>query len=111
MSNYTEEIRKDVNALAKDARALAVDTGRMAGEKVGAARERLSVALENAQQSCDRMQQKTIDRMKAADKVVRNHPYQALGIALGIGAVIGFLFKRRKNGSFASEGQEQAGSV
>jgi ElaB/YqjD/DUF883 family membrane-anchored ribosome-binding protein len=29
------------------------------------------------------------ERARAADKVVRNHPYQSIGIALGLGVLIG----------------------
>ena len=32
---------------------------------------------------------------KAADKVIRDHPYQTIGIAFGVGLLIGFLARRR----------------
>lgn len=111
MNNYTEEVRKDVNALAKDARALVVDTGHMAEEKVGEARQRLSVALEGAQEICGRMQQKAMGRVKATDQVVRDHPYEVVGIALGIGALIGFLLTRCKNGTLTPKKGEKTTSA
>lgn len=44
-------------------------------------------------------EEKAVDRAKAADKAIRSHPYQSLGItfalALGLGLAIGF-FSRRK---------------
>ncbi len=38
---------------------------------------------------------KAMKGAKAADKTVRKSPYRALGITLGIGALIGFFFGRR----------------
>jgi len=44
-------------------------------------------------------EEKTVERAKAADKAIRSHPYQSLGVtfavALGLGLAIGF-FARRK---------------
>ena len=44
-------------------------------------------------------EEKTIERAKAADRAIRSHPYQTLGVAvalaLGLGLTIGF-FARRK---------------
>jgi ElaB/YqjD/DUF883 family membrane-anchored ribosome-binding protein len=110
MSNHTEEIRNDINALAEDARTLMADTGHLAGEKVAAARQRLAAALEGAQQICGRVRLKTMGTARAADQLVRDHPYQALGIALGVGALIGFLLMRRKNGTSTTEECEKSTS-
>ena len=35
-----------------------------------------------------------VERAKAADKVVRDHPYQTIGIALGVGVLIGMSARR-----------------
>ena len=37
----------------------------------------------------------TRERAKAADKLVREKPYHTVGIAFGIGLLIGFLSRRR----------------
>jgi ElaB/YqjD/DUF883 family membrane-anchored ribosome-binding protein len=42
-----------------------------------------------------RAEQRARERALAADKVVRDHPYQTIGIALGVGALIGVLAGRR----------------
>ncbi len=39
--------------------------------------------------------QKARDGARAADRVVHEHPYQTIGIALGMGLLIGFLARRR----------------
>jgi ElaB/YqjD/DUF883 family membrane-anchored ribosome-binding protein len=39
--------------------------------------------------------QKARERAQAADKIVRGHPYQTLGIAIGLGVLIGALARHR----------------
>ena len=85
----------DMSTLTEDARALLAATADVAGEKVGAARNRLAATLEGARKICNRVRKQTADGVKAADQTVRAHPYQAIGIALGAGALIGFLLTRR----------------
>jgi ElaB/YqjD/DUF883 family membrane-anchored ribosome-binding protein len=41
-----------------------------------------------------RAEEKAAERARAADKVVRDHPYQTIGIALGVGVLVGFLARR-----------------
>ena len=42
-----------------------------------------------------RAQEKAVERAKAADKVIRERPYQTIGIAFGLGLLIGFLARRK----------------
>jgi ElaB/YqjD/DUF883 family membrane-anchored ribosome-binding protein len=42
-----------------------------------------------------RAQEKAVERVKAADKVIRDRPYQTIGVAFGIGLLIGFLARRK----------------
>ena len=39
-------------------------------------------------------EQKARERARAADKVVRDHPYQTIGVVLGVGVLIGALARR-----------------
>ena len=41
-----------------------------------------------------RAEEKAVERAKAADKVIRTHPYQTSGIAFGVGLLVGFLARR-----------------
>jgi ElaB/YqjD/DUF883 family membrane-anchored ribosome-binding protein len=65
------------------------------GEKASAIRDRLSDALETAKDNCRELQEKAIESAEATDKVIRKHPYQSLGIAFGVGVLIGVLVGRR----------------
>ncbi len=42
-----------------------------------------------------RAEEKAVERAKAADKVIRDHPYQTVGLAFGLGLLIGILARRR----------------
>jgi ElaB/YqjD/DUF883 family membrane-anchored ribosome-binding protein len=59
-------------------------------------RDRLETALDKAKVACERLEQKTVAAAKATDKAVREHPYQALGVAFGIGVLIGVLAGRAR---------------
>ena len=84
-----------MGTLAEDARALMAATADVAGEKVSEARKRLAAALESGKKIFGRVKEKTVEGAKVADEVVHEHPYQAIGIAFGVGALIGYLVSRR----------------
>ena len=59
-------------------------------------RERLSAAIQKAKDTCERLQDQTAAAAKATDRAVREHPYQALGIAFGVGLLAGILIARSR---------------
>lgn len=85
----------DFHSLTEDAQALLAATTDVAGEKVAEARKRLAVAIEKGKEAWENMQEKAVAGAKATDQVIRDHPYQALGVAFGIGALVGFILSRR----------------
>ena len=95
MSKQTQAISNDMGQLAEDARALIAATADVAGEKVSEARKRLAAALENGKEIYGRVREKAVEGVKATDEVVHDHPYQAIGIAFGVGALVGYLVSRR----------------
>jgi ElaB/YqjD/DUF883 family membrane-anchored ribosome-binding protein len=70
-------------------------TADVAGEKVADARKRLTAALERAKEIADNVRAKAIAGAQATDEAVHEHPYKAIGIALGVGIVFGLLIARR----------------
>jgi len=81
--------------LAEDARALMTATADVAGEKVGEARKRLAAALEAGKEIVGRARDKAVEGAKATDQAVHEHTYEVIGIALGVGALLGYLVARR----------------
>ena len=68
----------------------------MTGEKGRAMREKLQRAVDRAKSLYSDLQDKTVAAAKAADQSVREHPYQAIGIAFGVGLLIGVLAARSR---------------
>ena len=84
-----------MGALAEDASALMAATADVAGEKVANARKRLAAALERAKEMAGRVRDRAVEGAKATDKCVHEHPYQAMAVAFGVGAIVGYLLSRR----------------
>ncbi len=61
------------------------------GEKSHALRATLEAAVEKTKAAYERLEEKTVAAAKAADKTVHERPYQAIGIAFGLGLLIGVL--------------------
>jgi ElaB/YqjD/DUF883 family membrane-anchored ribosome-binding protein len=95
MSNHKHAEKHEPNTLAEDASALMAATADVAGEKVGEARKRLAVALERAKDIAGTVRDKAVAGAKAADEAVHEHPYQAIAIGVGVGAIVGYLLGRR----------------
>ena len=81
--------------LMEDTQELLDATAHIAEEKVVEARKRLAAALERGKEVWNDVQEKAIAGAKATDTVIRDNPYQSIGIAFGVGALIGFLLSRR----------------
>jgi ElaB/YqjD/DUF883 family membrane-anchored ribosome-binding protein len=94
-----ERVLRDLKTLAHDAEDLLKATAGDLNEKTKAARARLASALELAKETGAELQELTIASAKAAakraDRVIRNHPYESIGVAFGIGVLVGVLVTRK----------------
>ena len=97
MSKHTHTNSHHPTHLADDARALVAATAHLAEEKVTEARNRMVATLESAKDIAGRVRDRVVDGAKATDEAVREHPYQAIGIGLGVGALIGYILARRRS--------------
>ena len=95
MNKETQAVANDLGTLAQDAHALMTATADVAGEKVGEARKRLAAALERAKEMAATVREKAVAGAKVADQAVHEHPYQAIAIGVGVGALMGYLLARR----------------
>ena len=84
-----------VGDLVEDAQALLTATAHMTEEKVAEARKRLTAAIDRGREAWETVQERAVAGAKATDEAIREHPYRALGVAFGLGALIGFLIRRR----------------
>ncbi len=90
-----EKVKEDLRALVRDAEELLKATTSDMSEKTKEVRSRLRDTLEKAKTTCLRLQDKTVAAAKATDKVIREHPYESLGIAFGLGLLVGVLVTRK----------------
>jgi ElaB/YqjD/DUF883 family membrane-anchored ribosome-binding protein len=81
--------------LTEDSQALLLATADAAEHKVVEARKRLTAAVEKSKATWERMQEQSAEAAQAADEAIRDHPYQAMGVALGVGVALGWLLRRR----------------
>ena len=94
-----ERVMADLKSLVRDSEDLLKSTADDVSEKAREARSRVTAALERARSTCNEMQEQTAATAKAAakkaDTVIREHPYESLGIAFGVGLLIGVLVTRK----------------
>ena len=88
-------LKADLKAVVLDAEELMKATASQAGEKLAELRSRLAAALESAKATCERVEEKTVAAAKATDATIREHPYESIGIAFGVGLLVGVLVSRR----------------
>ncbi len=90
-----ERLVKDLKAVVSDAEELMKATAGQAGEKLTEVRSRLAAALEAAKDTCDTFGGKTAEVARATDRCIRDHPYETIGVAFGLGLLVGFLVRSK----------------
>ena len=93
-AEHTEKLITDLKHVVRDSEELLQDSAGAVGKKAHELRQRLSHTLESAKETCKRLQDKTRETAQAGDKVIRDHPYQSIGLAFGIGVLIGLLTRK-----------------
>jgi len=93
-----EKLMQDLQLVVSDAEELLRATASQAGEKVSAARERIQDSLATAKARLadaeEAMLEKTRQAARATDEYVHDNPWRAVGIAAGVGLVVGMLISR-----------------
>lgn len=95
MNTQQESTSNEMDTLTENARALMSATADVAGEKISEARKRLAAALERAKEFSGQVRDKAVESGKAVDRSVRENPYQAVAVGIGVGALIGYFVGRR----------------
>lgn len=95
----TLKLKEDVETVLRDAEALLKASAEHGGEKTAEVRARIRESLDAAKRRLHEAEQSAIrhgeDAVHATEDYTRKNPWQALGIAAGIGLVIGVLVARR----------------
>ena len=93
--NATNRLVTDLKRIVRDSEELLHTTKDAVGDKAQEVRERLTDALDATKRTCRDLEDKAIEGAKAADKTIRDHPYQSIGVAFGVGLLIGVLVTRK----------------
>ncbi|HSJ47576.1 MAG TPA: DUF883 family protein [Gammaproteobacteria bacterium] len=104
MDRTSDEVTKgqlidDFKRVVTDAEALLKATASYSGEELDELRSRAEESLKVVKASLaeerDALLVRTKDAAKAADHYIHENPWQALGVAAGVGLVVGLLTGRR----------------
>lgn len=94
-----DQLVRDFKILVADAEALLKATAGQSGEAVAAVRAKVGESLAVAKVKMTEVEQLALEKAKAAatatDAYVHDHPWHAVGVAAGVGLVIGLLIGRR----------------
>ncbi|RZI44307.1 DUF883 domain-containing protein [Herbaspirillum sp. HC18] len=99
LTSNIKTVRNDMKTLVKDAQELLREASLATGEKADELRARGLALLDVAMEKAHEVQAIAVEKGKAAaqstDEFVHEHPWKAVGIAAGVGLVIGLLISRR----------------
>jgi ElaB/YqjD/DUF883 family membrane-anchored ribosome-binding protein len=90
---------QDMRVVISDAEELLRATATQAGEKIGVARERIQDSIQQAKvklaETEAALRQRAQQAAREGEEYVRDNPWRAVGIAAGIGLVLGLILSRR----------------
>ena len=92
METRTKTLTDDLKKAGRDAEMLADETAEVWIAKM---KEAGNAAVEGARAAYHTVQEKTVAGAKATDKAIHDRPYIALGVAFGVGLVLGALMNRK----------------
>ena len=96
-TNSTDKLVGDLRNLVADAEELMKATASQAGEKVAEARRKIEQSLIEGKKALadaeKTLRQKSKEAVDLADDYVRDNPWSAVGIAAGVGLVLGLLIR------------------
>lgn len=94
-----DKLLEDFNQVVADTEELLKSMATAGGEKANALRASVAESLEVTKERLRELQQAAMDKTAAAaratDDYVHENPWPAIGVAAGIGVLIGLLLSRR----------------
>lgn len=95
----TDKLVQDLKTVVQDAEALLRATSNQTGERIQEARARAEESLRQARARLTQVEDEALRRARevadATEEYMRENPWQSVGIAAGVGLLIGLLLSRR----------------
>jgi ElaB/YqjD/DUF883 family membrane-anchored ribosome-binding protein len=95
----TAKLLEELHAVVRDAEALLNATANQTGERIDAVRQRAEESLKQAKSRLsvaqDEVLQGAREAFESTESYLKKNPWQSVGIAAGVGLVIGLLLRRR----------------
>lgn len=99
LTSNIKTVRNDMKTLVKDAQDLFREASLVTGEKAEELRAKGLALLDTAMEKAQEIQTVAVEKGKVAaqstDEFVHEHPWKAVGIAAGIGLLVGLLISRK----------------
>jgi ElaB/YqjD/DUF883 family membrane-anchored ribosome-binding protein len=94
-----DKLIEDLKTVVTDAEALIKATSAQTGEKIQEVRSRAEASLRQAKARISEVEAEALQRARevadATEEYVRSNPWQSVGIAAGVGLLLGLLISRR----------------
>ena len=95
----TDKLVEDLKVVVRDAEALLRATSAQTGETIQEVRARAEESLQQARTRLSQFEDQAYQRAReladSTEGYVRENPWQSLGIAAGVGMLVGLLLSRR----------------
>jgi ElaB/YqjD/DUF883 family membrane-anchored ribosome-binding protein len=100
MSNSTaEKLLAELQAVVRDAEDLLHATATHTGDRIDAVRSRATESVQQAKRRIGELEDEALqavrDTAEATQDYVKKNPWQSMGIAAGVGLLMGLLLRRR----------------
>lgn len=92
METRAKDLTNEAKNLGRETKEMIRET---AEDWAGKAKDAGTAAYQKAQEAYEFAQSKAAAGAKVTDEAIRENPYKALGIAFGVGLLVGFLVKRK----------------
>ncbi len=95
----TDKLVQDLKTVMQDAEALLKATSTQTGERIQEVRARAEESLRQARARLTQVEEDALKQARevadATEEYVRENPWQSVGIAAGVGLLLGLLISRR----------------
>ncbi|MDC8785367.1 DUF883 family protein [Roseateles koreensis] len=98
-SAQKDRLMNDLHAVVAEAESLLRATAGSSGEGASELRAKVQASLDKARRNLADLQDAAVERARAAgratDAYVHDNPWQSIGLAAGVGLLLGMLISRR----------------